>query len=90
MILDIDEVLSIPMDQNSDYDETQGSVISTQQFSEKTAKTKTPASSHQDAQDVGWLDVIRVEILPQSDQDTEKIYLHGQYDVRQTRQRYLS
>ena len=38
---DIDKVLPIPMDQNTDYNETQGSVNSTQQFSEKIAKTKT-------------------------------------------------
>ena len=69
---DIDEALSIPVDQNSDYNETQGSVISTQQFSEKTAKTKTPASSHQDAQDVDWLDAIPVEIPSQPDQDTKQ------------------
>ena len=69
---DIDEALSIPTDQNSDYDEIQGSVISTQQFSEKTAKTKTPASSHQDTQDVDWPDAIPVEIPPQTDQDTEQ------------------
>ena len=69
---DIDEVLPIPTDQNSDYDKTQGSVISTQQFSKKTAKTKTPASSHQDAQDVDWPDATPVEIPPQRDQDTEQ------------------
>ena len=33
---DIDEVLLIPTDQNTDYDETQGSFNSTQQLSEKT------------------------------------------------------
>ena len=46
---DIDEALPIPMDQNKDHQETQGSVNSTQQSLEKTAKSKTPASSHQDA-----------------------------------------
>ena len=69
---DIDEVLPIPMDQNTDYNETQGSVNSTQQFSKKAAKTKTPASSHQDAQDVDWLDAIPVEIPPQPNQDTKQ------------------
>ena len=49
---DIDEALPIPVDQNIDHQETQGSVNSTQQSFEKTAKSKTPASSHQDAQDV--------------------------------------
>ena len=42
---DIDEALPIPADQNTDYKETQGSVNSTQQFPEKTATTRTPASS---------------------------------------------
>ena len=41
---DIDEVLPISTDQNTDYKETQGSVNSTQQFPEKTAITRTPAS----------------------------------------------
>ena len=67
----IDEVLPIPTDQNTDYEETQGSVNSTQQFPKKTATNRIPASSQQDAQDVDWLDVIPVEILPQPHQDTE-------------------
>ena len=66
---DIDEVLPISVDQNVEHQETQGSVNSTQQLPEKTAKNKTPASSHQDTQDVDWLDAIPVEILPQPDQD---------------------
>ena len=41
---DIDEVHPIPMDQNTDYKETQGSVNTTQQFPKKTA-TRTPALS---------------------------------------------
>ena len=53
---DIDEVPPIPADQNTDYEETQGSVNSTQQ----------------DAQDVDWPDVIPVEIPPQPHQDTEQ------------------
>ena len=61
---DIDEVLPISADQNIDHQETQGSVNSTQKFPEKTAKCRTPASSHQEAQDVDWLDAIPVEILP--------------------------
>ena len=65
---DIDEVLPIPADQNIDHQETQGSVNSTQHSFKKTAKSKTPASSHQDAQDVDWPDVIPVEIPPQPDQ----------------------
>ena len=55
---DIDEVLPIPADQNKDHQETQGSVNSTQQSFKKTAKSKTPASSHQDTQDIDWPDVI--------------------------------
>ena len=69
---DIDKVLPIPADQNIDHQETQGSVNSTQQSFEKTAKSKTPASSHQDAQDADWLDAIPVEIPPQPDQDIEQ------------------
>ena len=69
---DIDEVLPIPVDQNTDYKETQGSINSTQQFPEKTATTRTHASSQQDAQDIDWLDTISVEILPQPDQDIKQ------------------
>ena len=66
---DIDEELPISTDQNIDHPETQGSVISTQKFAEKTAECRTPASSHQDVQDVDWPDAIPVEILPQPDQN---------------------
>ena len=69
---DIDKVLPIPADQNTDYKETQGSVNSTHQFPKKTAITRTPASLQQDAQDVDWPDAISVEILPQPDQDIEQ------------------
>ena len=68
----IDEAPPIPMDQNTDYEETQGSVKSTQQFSKKTATTRTPATSQQDAQDIDWSDAIPVEIPPQPHQDTEQ------------------
>ena len=68
----IDEVLPIPTDQNTDYKETQGSVNSTQQLPKKTATTRTPAPSQQNAQDVDWLDVIPVEILPQPNQNIEQ------------------
>ena len=64
----IDEALPIPMDQNTDHKEIQGSANSIQQFSKKTA-TRTPASSQQD---VDWPDVIPVEIPPQPDQDIEQ------------------
>ena len=69
---DIDEALPIPADRNIDHQETQGSINSVQQFPEKIAKCRTPASAHQDAQDVDWLDAIPVEILPQPDQDFEQ------------------
>ena len=69
---DIDEVLPISVDQNKDHQETQGSVISSQKFAEKTAECRTPASLHQDAQDVDWPDTIPVEILPQPDQNIEQ------------------
>ena len=69
---DIDEVLPIPMDQNTDHEETQGSANFIQQLSKMTATTRTPASLQQDAQDVDWLDAIPVEILPQPNQDLEQ------------------
>ena len=59
---DIDEAPPLPVDQNTDYEETQGSVNSTQQFPKKTATTRTPATSQQDAQDIDWPDAIPVEI----------------------------
>ena len=68
----IDKALPIPTDQNTDYKETQGSVNSTQQFPEKTATTRTPASLQQDTQDEDWLDAIPVEIPPQPDQDIKQ------------------
>ena len=69
---DIDEALPISMDQNIEHQETQGSVISTQKFAAKTTECTTPASSHQDAQDVDWPDAIPVEIPPQPDQNIEQ------------------
>ena len=68
----IDEALPISMDQNIDHPETQGSVISTQKFAEKSAECRTPASSHQDVQDIDWPDAIPVEIPPQPDQNIDK------------------
>ena len=62
---DIDKALSIPVDQNTEHKETQGSVNSMQQFPKKTANSRTPASTHQDAQDVDWPNAIPVEIPPQ-------------------------
>ena len=69
---DIDEALPIPAHQNTDYEEIQESANSIQQFSKKTATTRTPASSQQDAQDVNWPDMIPVEIPPQPDQDIKQ------------------
>ena len=69
---DIDEALPISTDQSINHKETQGSVISTQKLAEKIAECRTPASLHQDAQDVDWLDAIPVEIPPQPDQNIEQ------------------
>ena len=69
---DIDEVLPTLMDQNIAHQESQGSVISTQKFTEKTAECRTLASSHQDAQDIDWPDAIPVEIPPQPNQNTKQ------------------
>ena len=69
---DINEALPISADQNIDNQETQGSVISTQKFAEKTAECRIPASLHQDAQDVDWPDAIPVEIPPQPNQNIEQ------------------
>ena len=66
---DIDEALPISVDQNINHQETQGSVNSTQTFPEKTAECRTPASLHQDAQDIDWPDAIPVEIPPQPNQN---------------------
>ena len=63
---DIDEVLPI-----QEHQEAQGSANITQ-FFKKSAKSKAPASSHQDVQDVDWPDVIPVEISPQPDQDIKQ------------------
>ena len=69
---DIHEVLPISADQSINHQETQGSVISTQKLAEKAAECRTPASSHQDAQDLDWPDAIPVEIPPQPDQNIEQ------------------
>ena len=69
---DIDEVLPTSTDQNIEHQETQGSVYFTQKFPEKTAECRTPASSHQDAQDVDWPDAIPVEIPSQPNQNIEQ------------------
>ena len=63
---DIDEALPI-----QEHQEAQGSASITQQFFEKSAKSKAPALSHQDVQDVDLPDTIPVKILPQPNQDIE-------------------
>ena len=69
---DIDEALPVTVDQSTEHQETQGSMISTQTFVEKTAECRTLASSHQNAQDVDWPDTISVEIPPQPKQNVEQ------------------
>ena len=69
---DIDKVLPISTDQNIDHPKTQGFIISTQKFAEKTAECRTPASLHQDAQDVDWWDAIPVEVPPQPNQNIDQ------------------
>ena len=69
---DIEEALPVPTDQNIDHQETQGSVISTQKFTEKTAECRIPVSSQQDVQDVDWPDAIPVEIQPQPNQNIKE------------------
>ena len=69
---DIDKVLPISTDQSITHQETQGSVTSIQNFTEKTTKHSTPAPSHQDAQDVDWPDAIPVEIPPQPDHNIKQ------------------
>ena len=69
---DIDEALPISAAQNIAHPEIQGPTISTQKFAAKTAECRTPALSHQDVQDVDWLDAIPVEIQPQPDQNIDQ------------------
>ena len=64
---DIDEILP-----TQEHQEAQGSASITQQFFMKSAKSKAPALSHHNVQDVDWPDAIPVEILPQPDQDIEQ------------------
>ena len=82
---DIDEALPIPVDQNTDHEEIQGSANSTQQFSKKTATTGTPASLQQDAQDVDWLDASQWKYHHSLNRTSNKIHLQCLHDMRQTR-----
>ena len=71
---DIDEVLPITMDQDTNDPVTQGSVTPTLKSAENVIECRTPAPSHQgiDTQEVDWPDAIPVEILPQPNQQIEQ------------------
>ena len=64
---DIDEGLP-----TQEHQEAQGSASIIQQSTEKSDERKAPALSQQDVEEVDWLDMIPVEILPQSDQDNKQ------------------
>ena len=55
-----------------EHQEAQGSASITQQFFEKSAKSKATALSHHDVQDIDWPDAIQIKIPPQPDQDIEQ------------------
>ena len=71
---DIDKVLPITMDQDTNDPVTQGLVTPTPKSAEKVIECRTPAPSHQDidTQEVDWPDMIPVEIPPQPDQQIEQ------------------
>ena len=71
---DIDEVLPITTDQDTNDPVAQGSVTPTLKSAEKVIEGKTPAPLHQDIdiQEVDWPDAIPVEIPPQPDQQIEQ------------------
>ena len=71
---DTDKGLPTSMDQGTNDPGIQGSVTSTQKFTEKMTECRTLASSHQniDAQEVDWPDAIPVEIPPQPDKHIEQ------------------
>ena len=71
---DIDEALPTSTDQHSNDSGTQGSVISTQNSTEKMTECRTPAPSQQNinTQEVDWPDTIPVKILPQPNQNIEQ------------------
>ena len=71
---DIDKVLPITMDQDTNDPVTQGSVTPTLKSAEKVIECRTPAPSHQDidTQEVDWPDAIPVEIPPQPDQQIKQ------------------
>ena len=55
-----------------EHQEAQGSASITQQSFKKSDEHKAPALLQQDVEEVDWLDVIPVEILPQPEQDIEQ------------------
>ena len=71
---DIDEVLPISMDQDTNDPVTQGSEKHILKSADKVIECRTPASLHQntDTQEVDWPDAIPVEIPPQHDQQIEQ------------------
>ena len=71
---DIDELLPITMDQDTNDPVTQESVTPTLKSAEKVIECRTPAPLHQDrdTQEVDWPDAIPVEILPQPNQQIEQ------------------
>ena len=71
---DIDKVLPISMDQHTNDPGIQGSTTTTQKSAEKMTECITPAPLYQKihAQEVDWLDMIPVEILPQPEQNTKQ------------------
>ena len=71
---DIDDILPITMDQESNDPVKQGLATSILKSAEKVIECTTPAPSHQDidTQEVDWQDAIPVEIPPQSDQQNNQ------------------
>ena len=71
---DIDEALPTSTDQHVSDSGKQGSVIFTQKSTEKMMECRTPAPSQHNinTKEVDWLDVIRVKILPQPNQNIEQ------------------
>ena len=71
---DIDDILPITMDQESNDPVTQGSATPILKSAEKVIEHTTPAPSHQDidTQEVDWPDAIPVEIPPQSNQQNDQ------------------
>ena len=71
---DINEVILITTDQDTNGPGTQGSVTPAPKSAEKVIECRTPAPSHQDidTQEVDWPDAIPVEIPPQPNQHIEQ------------------